>query len=1657
MTDCRIFRLPPTETKLLLVPNLPYQIYFNSHYGLFTCGQCGIQLAANVPFLNNHYMLMWNHFTRSDSPHPKPDGLITKSAFISVLKSFHSKNFDPDSSIRLQGLIDITLARGVLSSPVEGLSYVTNAFMCKHAGCYQTNIDLNSIIRHIRRSHQSTVSNKVPSSDISTQQFAQSWTRRTYLPALTNSLPEFHSSSNPSVLSPNNLLSLLDSSHNDVEKYRADISEPTDISSHEYFAKWDRITSSLSSETVVHLIELTDMSLHQNLFPTTILSNLIESWFSWACSISFDSDTSSYFLSRIVMNLSRRKNEEEKLFTNLQKKTTGIRYAAYTSQLVKFILLLCGFFHEHVDGSEIMDTIPNDWKLHEDSPLYPYAENAWAVITSIVGTSNQPSSSDLLIVNDFIRTLLCRALPFNSIQSKESVIQFLVLSNTHKHDGTRRKGNTITQTIAQLQYTMRLSFITHYLTKLSNQTSITTYNTSFEEDFRQSAEEFVAVDDKYNISNLLSCEMAYITTNTQNRPEPKVNFECPISCDHLTITPLGNTPSFTLCLEEMRESIAQCIISLNGCFTELFDGFNVQNHLPTIISLYDDGQNTANNYSFLTDPRNTSIRKCTEQFINHMMEKSSCVFSFLPSAKKFLSSSRTILEHIWFLLFITTGLPYRSTTWRSTRLRNSPHALRNIRLCLSDNNLTFFHYYDKSRNRKQSEQLRAKFCPISLEAMVLQYLILVRPLENIISRLFFPDDIKSIASFEDFLFVSHGGRWTENKMLDLVQYYFRRFINKPLNVSLYRHVSQAWARHHLPNDYKSHVDSIVDIQFGHSAATGDIYGTESGAHKDIFDTYLCRHREICRHWQELLHLISKCTSKPRTPILVSTVQTSKVLTQDSIETSASTISNQSPAGQSTQHELKIYHLTTSKQERFNDNLAALDHNHINVDHKLLQRVLQHYHGQRRNLFQSSKVRDHFRTILSHPTHDFISVLPTGVGKSSIFQYMSLLESNKITVVIVPLKATLLDQMSFCLRNQLPFTEYSQSINQFGTIAPLLFVQLEHVNFDFNNMLSRFEQAGRLGRIFVDESHLALLHHSFRVNISFLSLLTSLKSQKVYLTATLPLHLVDDFCQIYACTSDIVKLGLGVGECLLPRNLELIRSQFSTKVVQVEYLQSQAASTLSSSMSGGSDRVIYFCPTKKEVLYLSNMIKSSQVYHGDLTTQQRESSMRLWKESSDTPCMIATSAFAMGVDYGFVTYIAIIDTCYSLLDLVQMAGRGGRSPGTVCVVDFLVCPHQHETNMNFSPDHNVSYYRENKTHCRRMILNYYMSSSVSTCGFSDSQCDICRMSHSTPSTCQKEAGIIWNKSHKPLQTNPHGSYISPVTPCNNILNSSIGNQSHTPLQTNPHQSYVNQVIPNHIPNNNFKEPPDHSSMDELIHQGNSTTHVTPVKQIAFSRHAKECDRTVTQRPNNNPILTTTHMKQSSTTVVNPYTKRSMQIITKQNPIKKLRPLCPMAQIFRHKVIDYVDICGICYSSGHMNQHHSISKCPTVRNACFGCYQFHHSSVKCPYKQVKFKNVTGTCIKCMLSIDGHGDEPYGKECKLSPNDFVRSFSISLYHVNKRILSQILRDMNISGFSKLDFEAYMSWLVTREPQHSELNVISLIVHFLSNPQQYHLRPFL
>jgi hypothetical protein len=91
------------------------------------------------------------------------------------------------------------------------------------------------------------------------------------------------------------------------------------------------------------------------------------------------------------MNLSRRKNEEEKLFTNLQKKTTGIRYAAYTSQLVKFILLLCGFFHEHVDGSEIMDTIPNDWKLHEDSPLYPYAENAWAVITSIVGTSNHPT------------------------------------------------------------------------------------------------------------------------------------------------------------------------------------------------------------------------------------------------------------------------------------------------------------------------------------------------------------------------------------------------------------------------------------------------------------------------------------------------------------------------------------------------------------------------------------------------------------------------------------------------------------------------------------------------------------------------------------------------------------------------------------------------------------------------------------------------------------------------------------------------------------------------------------------------------------------------------------------------------------------------------------------------------------------------------------------------------------------------------------------------------------------------------------------------------------------------------------------------------------------------------------------------------------------
>ena len=162
----------------------------------------------------------------------------------------------------------------------------------------------------------------------------------------------------------------------------------------------------------------------------------------------------------------------------------------------------------------------------------------------------------------------------------------------------------------------------------------------------------------------------------------------------------------------------------------------------------------------------------------------------------------------------------------------------------------------------------------------------------------------------------------------------------------------------------------------------------------------------------------------------------------------------------------------------------------------------------RELFRKSTIR--FRSSQREILGDILdrvrpilAILPTGSGKSVLFQLPSFLGSFGVSILIEPLVSLLQDQFS-----RAPTLGISSAI--FNARSPpdsacLVFTTPEtFLSLDFRNFINRLRITYRLDRVFIDEVQVVLnLKESFRKRLSRLGEIVNFKTQLVLLTATLP--------------------------------------------------------------------------------------------------------------------------------------------------------------------------------------------------------------------------------------------------------------------------------------------------------------------------------------------------------------------------------------------------------------------------------------------------------------------------------------------------------------------------------------------------------------------------
>ena len=293
--------------------------------------------------------------------------------------------------------------------------------------------------------------------------------------------------------------------------------------------------------------------------------------------------------------------------------------------------------------------------------------------------------------------------------------------------------------------------------------------------------------------------------------------------------------------------------------------------------------------------------------------------------------------------------------------------------------------------------------------------------------------------------------------------------------------------------------------------------------------------------------------------------------------------------------------------------------------------------------------------------DLLAVLPTGGGKSAIYQIPALVfhEQKKIErcLVVSPLVSLISDQMD-ALNRKLCLTpsgavartdeaEGGAVAGRFGDAStPFVFMTPERLR-----MTPEAVAELRLSLIVVDEAHCISGHGlAFREDYRDLSRLRQLHP-------SVPICALTATASGSVCRDIVASLGLRRGHVIVRAPID--RSNLRLSVVFRKTFREDVGDV--ARRLGRSQGVVYF-QTRDEVEKGAEMLKANGVhaspYHAGLPTALRRSVQDQFVRG-ELRCIAATIAFGMGIDVPGVRCVVHYGLPGTLENYLQEIGRAGR--------------------------------------------------------------------------------------------------------------------------------------------------------------------------------------------------------------------------------------------------------------------------------------------------------------------------------------------------------------------------------------------------------------
>ena len=301
--------------------------------------------------------------------------------------------------------------------------------------------------------------------------------------------------------------------------------------------------------------------------------------------------------------------------------------------------------------------------------------------------------------------------------------------------------------------------------------------------------------------------------------------------------------------------------------------------------------------------------------------------------------------------------------------------------------------------------------------------------------------------------------------------------------------------------------------------------------------------------------------------------------------------------------------------------------------------------------------------------DTFVVLPTGYGKSLIYQVLAML-ANRPVVTLFPLIALMQDQERALLTRGIPVVRLDSTLGKRAREAALarleeggqLIVLTTPETLESADVRKVFETT-RPALLCIDEAHcISEWGHDFRPAYLRVGLERAAlgNPQILALTATATPRVQEDLME---------RLGMKDAAVVSapPHRTNL---RLSARVVYGNLKFVAAGKHLKRLTRPG----IVYCATTKAVDEIYAALRRARIpavrYHGKMTKTERVKAQKRFTRRGPRLVMVATTAFGMGIDKPNIRYILHYQVPGSIEQYVQEAGRAGRDGRTSeCIVLF----------------------------------------------------------------------------------------------------------------------------------------------------------------------------------------------------------------------------------------------------------------------------------------------------------------------------------------------------------------------------------------------------